>query len=72
MGPDFTFELCPLLRLWIILVKESKVKEKEHEKLQVKNKVEYRTPKQFSEERVLLLRDSVSTIFHKGQSLTST
>ena len=28
MGPDFTFELCPLLRLWIILVKESKVKAK--------------------------------------------
>ena len=28
MGPDFTFELCPLLRLWIILVKGSKVKAK--------------------------------------------
>lgn len=35
MGPDFTFELCPmsdftyeLLRLWIILVKGSKVNAK--------------------------------------------
>ena len=30
MGPAFTFELCPLLRLWIILVKGSKVKAKSY------------------------------------------
>ena len=48
------------------------MKEKGHEKLQVKNEGECRTPKQLNDERVVFSRDNVSTIFHKGQSLTST